>query len=145
MPVGERRTPRALAPVLWTAVAVSIVHYVDNYANHGDYPESSTLPNPSATTIVVAWFAFTAAGLAGYALVRRSSSALGPLLLAVYSGSGLIGIGHYTVAGATDMPWWRQAHVVLDVASGVAVLVVAIAALRSRRPCSSPAAAPPTR
>ena len=36
--------------------------------------------------------------------------------LAVYAISGLVGLGHYTVAGPTDMPWWRQLHVTADIA-----------------------------
>ena len=55
------------------------------------------------------------------------------MLLAFYSGSGLVGIGHYTVPGAMDMPVFRHAHVVADIALGVAMLVfVARAASRSR-------------
>ncbi len=45
--------------------------------------------------------------------------------LAVYSVSGLIGIGHYTVPGAGDMPWWRHVHVVADIVLGLAILVLA--------------------
>lgn len=49
-----------------------------------------------------------------------------------YSVSGLIGIGHYTVEGATDMLWWRQTHVVVDIVCGIAILSFALwAALRA--------------
>jgi hypothetical protein len=126
----HERAVRLLSGILAVAVVVSIVHYTDNYVNFHDYPQSSTLPNPSAGLILASWFAFTAAGLAGYILFRRGSSPLALVLLVVYSGSGLVGIGHYLVPGATSMPWWRQAHVCLDIACGVALFSFAVWAER---------------
>ena len=129
----HRRAVRILGWILAVAVVVSIVHYTDNYVNYHDYPQSSTVPNPSAGLVLGAWFAFTAAGLAGYLLFRRRASDLALVLLAAYSGSGLVGIGHYLVPGATSMPWWRQAHVCLDIACGIAMFSFAIWAVRARR------------
>lgn len=90
--VAQLTPPRGLA----VAVVVSIIHYTDNYVNYHDYPQSRTGPNPSAALVLGSWFAFTAAGLAGYLLFRRTPSNLALILLAAYSGSGLIGIGHYS-------------------------------------------------
>jgi hypothetical protein len=115
------RAVRGLTFVFAFAVVVSIVHYTDNYVNYADYPPPRSAPNPSAGLVIAAWFVFTAAGVAGYLRFRRGPSDLALLLLAVYSGSGLIGIGHYLVPGATSMPWWRQAHVCFDIAAGIAV------------------------
>ena len=129
----HRRTVRALSWIFAVAVLVSIVHYTDNYVNFHDYPQPSSGPKPSAGLVIPVWFAFTAAGLAGYLLFRRRPSDLALVLLAAYSGSGLIGILHYVVPGATSMPWWRQAHVCLDIASGIAVFSFAIWAARARR------------
>lgn len=123
---------RALTLIFWTAVAVSVVHYADNYFNYAQYPRSATLPNPSQALIGVSWFVFTAIGLAGYLLFRRHASDASLLLLALYSGSGLVGIGHYTVAGGFAMPWWRQAHVVIDIACGLAVLGFVVWVVRGR-------------
>jgi hypothetical protein len=124
---------RFLTVLLGIAFVVSVVHYADNYVNYGDYPRSDTLPNPSDVVILASWFAFTAAGLAGYALFRRGPTDLALLLLAVYSGSGLVGIGHYTVAGATGMPWWRQLHIVADIGCGLAILGFALWVVTTRR------------
>lgn len=132
MPVDDRRALRLLGGLLLVAVAVSVIHYVDNVVGYDDYPRSATLPNPSATVIAVSWFAFTAAGVAGYLAFRRGEGRLAAILLALYAGSGLVGIGHYTVAGATGMPWWRQAHVVADIACGIAVLAFAVVVARRR-------------
>jgi len=92
------RATRALTVLFWTAVAVSVVHYADNYVNYEDFPRSSSAPNPSQAAILLAWFAFTAVGVAGYLLFRRGPTTRSLLLLALYSGSGLVGIGHYTGA-----------------------------------------------
>ena len=129
----HRRAVRILSWIFAVAVVVSIIHYTDNYVNYHDYPQSGTLPNPSAALVFGAWFGFTAAGLAGYLFFRRRPSDLAVVLLAAYSGSGLVGIGHYLVPGATSMPWWRQVHVCLDIACGVAMFSFAIWATRARR------------
>jgi hypothetical protein len=127
----HRRAVRILGGIFALAVVVSIVHYTDNYVNYDDYPQATTL-NPSQGLVLGAWFVFTAAGLAGYLLFRRRPSGLALVLLAAYSGSGLVGIGHYLVPGATAMPWWRQVHVSLDIALGIAMFSFAIWAARAR-------------
>lgn len=55
------------------------------------------------------------------------------MCLSVYSGSGLVGIGHYTVPGATDFTWFRQTHIVADILCGVAILAFAVWAVRTFR------------
>ena len=129
----HRRAVQILSVIFAVAVVVSIVHYTDNYVNFSDYPKAPRAVPSSAALVLGAWFAFTAAGLAGYLLFRRSPSNLALMLLAAYSGSGLVGIGHYLVPGATSMPWWRQAHVSLDIACGIAVFSFALWAARARR------------
>jgi hypothetical protein len=129
----HRRAVRILSVIFAVAVVVSIIHYTDNYVNFNDYPQSRASRRvSSAAGVLGAWFGFTAAGLAGYLLFRRAPSNLALILLAVYSGSGLIGIGHYLVPGAISMPWWRQAHVCLDIVCGIAVFSFAMWAVRAR-------------
>ncbi|HEV2075256.1 MAG TPA: hypothetical protein VGR10_03375 [Thermoleophilaceae bacterium] len=129
-----RRVPglMPLLGLLGVAVLVSVVHYVDNVANYADYPQPSSGPAPSRELIAVSWFVFTAFGIAGLGLFARRRFGPAAVALAVYSISGLVGLGHYTVPGATDMPWWRQLHVVADIAAGLAVLAFAVWALRRR-------------
>ena len=130
---------RALSILTWTfllAVVVSVVHYTDNYVNYDDFPLSETVPNPSKTTVLVAWFVFTAFGLAGFLLFRRRRYPLALVCLGVYSGSGLVGIGHYMTEGMTEAVWWRQAHVVADIVLGLSVLAFCLLAAR-RLPMSS--------
>ena len=131
--LAHRRELRLLQVLLGLAVLASIVHYVDNFLNYADYPEPTSGPAPSRTVVGVSWFLFTAFGAAGLVLFARGRIAAAAACLAVYSISGLIGVGHYTVPGAFDMPWWRQAHVVADFSSGVAILAFVVWAVRRER------------
>ena len=136
-PMTETSSPRSTTPLRGTrtillvvaaAVVVSVVHYVDNYVNYDDFPvpgPDATIPAPSDTVVGLAWFVFTAFGAWGVGNLVRGRVVPAVVGLAFYSVSGLIGIGHYTVPGALDMPLWRQAHVVADIALGVAILVLA--------------------
>ena len=128
---------RILLPLLAVAVAISVVHYTDNALNYDAYPQPTTGPAPSQGLIAGAWFGFTALAAAGYVLLRRGRVKAAALCLALYSGSGLVGLGHYTVPGATSMPVWRQAHIVADIACGVAVFAFAL--WLARRPPDRPA------
>jgi hypothetical protein len=127
------RPDKIVAAVVLAAMAVSVVHYTDNYTAYEAYPTSETLPNPSAELIGLAWFAFTAFAVAGLAFLRRGSSTAAAICLAVYSGSGLVGIGHYAAGGTGGFPWWRHAHIAADIALGFAVLACAVYLVRRPR------------
>jgi hypothetical protein len=124
---AKLQTARRILPVVfWTAVVVSIVHYTDNFANYTDYPHGNG-PEPSAWEVLIAWFVFTPIGLAGYTLYRRGQIRRGAMLLMAYSGSGLVGIGHYAlVSGMTAQPAWRQAHVIADILLGACMFAFAL-------------------
>ncbi len=124
------RASALLGALLAVAIAVSVVHYADNFVNFEDFPEPASGPAPTATVIAVSWFVFTAAGLAALVLFRRGHVAAAGAALAFYSVSGLVGLGHYTVPGAGAMPWWRHAHIAADILCGIAVLAFAVWAVR---------------
>ena len=131
--VDLRRAQRLLLALLGVAIAVSIVHYADNYLAYDRYPQSDTLPDPSATTVLVSWFVFTAAGVTGAWLFTRERIIPACVALGIYSGSGLVGVGHYAVGGTSSLAWWRHVHIVTDIACGVALLAFALwAATRFR-------------
>jgi Na+/proline symporter len=127
-----------LAIVLAVAVAISVIHYVDNVVNYDDYPQPTSGSAPSQTLVAISWFGFTAFALGAYLLLVRGRALAAAICLAIYAGSGLVGLGHYTVDGATEMVWWRQAHVVADILCGVAVLAFAAWLARRRQELSSP-------
>src|SRR5690242_17532767 len=134
---------RATRILLWlfgTAVVVSVVHYTDNYVNYDAYPQPAddALLDPSAAVVGGAWFVFTAFGALALWLWFRGRITAASIALTAYSVSGLIGFGHYTVSGATDMVWWRQTHIVADILCGIAIFGFALwMALRGPRPHAS--------
>lgn len=135
---GDLRLLRALFA---TAVAVSVVHYADNVIAYDAYPDPVSGPDPSRGLIAAAWFVLTPIGFWGYRAYRRGRERTGAIALAVYSASGLVGIGHYTVDGATAMPLLRQAHIVADIACGAALAAFAMwTALKSRDARDGPTA-----
>ena len=120
---------RPLLVLMSVAFVVSVVHYIDNTVNYADYPQAepgSRLPNPSQTLVAAGWFIFTAFGLLGLWLFVRGRITAASLTIAVYSGSGLVGFGHYAVPGATDMVWWRQTHVIADIICGLLLFAFAL-------------------
>lgn len=137
--VRRRQALRSLIVLMSVAFVVSVVHYIDNYVNYADYPQlrpGSALPNPSAAVVGASWFVFTAFGAVGLSLFMRGRITAAAIAIAVYSGSGLVGFGHYAVPGATDMIWWRQAHIVADIACGLLLFAFAlwsVIALREER------------
>lgn len=130
LPPPHRR-PAGLRPLLaliTVAFVVSIVHYTDNTINYADYPQSEPggVPNPPDWIIAPSWFVFTAFGVLGLWLFLRGRVAAAAVAVAAYSGSGLIGFGHYAVPGATNMVWWRQAHIIADITCGVLLFAFAM-------------------
>ena len=127
------KATRVLLVLLGVAFVVSVVHYTDNYVNYDDYPQPGDdgLPAPSKTVVGRPGSSSRRPGSSGCGCGPRPDHR-GCLALTGYSVSGLIGFGHYTVEGATDMVWWRQTHVVVDIVCGIAILGFALwAALRA--------------
>lgn len=117
---------RALGYLLATALAVSVVHYVDNVVNYDAFPQFENGPTIGKGLVAFGWFFFTAFGVAAWLLYRSGRVRQGAIALAAYSGSGLVGIGHYLAPGMTDAVWWRQTHVIADILLGFAVLAFAL-------------------
>jgi hypothetical protein len=124
---------RLLNIVFFSAVASSIVHYTDNYLAFERFPQGGPGPDISEDAIWIAWVVFTAFGVAGYVLYRRGDILRGSGLLAAYSVSGLIGLGHYTAPGMSELAWWRYVHIWVDILCGIAVLAFAIWSVRGAR------------
>jgi hypothetical protein len=134
------RETRTLLWLLGAAFVVSVVHYTDNYVNYDHYPQPGpdAVLDPSAAQVGGAWFVFTAFGALGLWLWLRNRTTAACVALTAYSVSGLVGIGHYTVDGATDMVWWRQTHVVADILCGIALFGFAVWTVLSRPARATP-------
>ncbi len=131
--VGNERALKLLNVVFLAALLSSIVHYTDNYLAFDRFPQSDSGPRITKDMVWIAWIVFTTAGVAGYVLYRRGRILLASGLLAFYSISGLIGIGHYTAGGTSALEWWRHAHIGFDFAAGLAMFAFAVWSARTFR------------
>jgi hypothetical protein len=126
---------KTLNIVFFVAVASSIGHYTDNWLAFDRYPNGGPGPEVTANSIWISWILFTAFGVAGYLAYRRGEIRLGAGLLAIYSLSGLISLGHYSAPGMSELAWWRHVNIWVDILCGTAVLAFAVSSVRqSRRP-----------
>ena len=115
------RLERPLLVLLAVAFTVSVVHYGDNAINYDDFPADGALPDPPRWLVTSSWFAFTAAAVGAVVMLARGRVLAGAILLAVYSGSGLVGIGHYPVQGALGIHSRRHLSGAGDIACGLAI------------------------
>ena len=136
---GSEHADRLLRRLLFSAIALSVVHYGDNWINFDRYPTGDTGPQPTQDSIWIAWILFTAAGVAGYVLyTRRRRLVLASLLIAYYSLSGLISLGHYTAPGMSRLAWWRHVFIWVDIALGAAILAFALWSVANRDRLAEP-------
>jgi hypothetical protein len=135
MNAGEIARVRA---VFVTALVLSVVHYIDNTVRYDDYTggKSSFVTRPM---IPLSWVLFVAAGVAGYRALKQGHPTRGGWLLAVYSLSGIVGIGHFTTVSPSDFSAFQLTFIILDFLAGVAVFVVA-----ARVAFAKPVSRPPT-
>lgn len=125
---GEHdRAVRVLTILLGLAIPLSVIHYTDNYTAYEVYPKASAVGIEVTQGLVgISWFVFTFFGLLGYWLYRRGRIVAGCVCLVVYSTTGLISIGHYSVPGMSELAWWRHVSIWIDVTLGAAVLLFAV-------------------
>ena len=125
------RSVTVLRALLGVAVAVSIVHYVDNTARYDDYVQGVSTP-VARWMVPAGWILFTAAGVAGLLLYERGRYGPAAGLLAFYSVSGLIGFAHYQSISPTDFDTVQNTFIVLDIACGASILAFAVWTARRR-------------
>lgn len=124
------RSVLVLRALLGLAIAVSIVHYIDNTVRYDHYVQGTSTP-VDRWMVPAGWVLFTAAGLAGLVLYQRRRYGPACLLLAFYSVSGLIGFAHYQSLSPSDFDALQNTFIVLDIACGASILAFAAwAALR---------------
>ena len=121
--------------VLLAAIAISIVHYADNYLNFDDYVDKTLRLDDLASGgtpafitkagIPVSWVLFTAAAGGAYLLLRRGRRTLAAALLGLYSISGLIGVFHYADVPPGDFDLYQNVFIISDTLLGIAVAVMA--------------------
>jgi hypothetical protein len=125
---------RTIRNLLAVAIPLSLVHYTDNAVNYDVYPKGSVGPVDITQTVVwVSWLVFAAAGIAGYLLYRAGTTIPGLVLIAVFSGSGLISLGHYSVPGMSKVEAWRHVFIWVDILWGAAIFGFTLWAVQANR------------
>ena len=121
--------------VFGTALLLSLVHYIDNTVRYDDYTggKSSFVTRPM---IPLSFVLFVAAGIAGYRALQHGDRTKGGWLLAIYSISGLVGVGHFTTVSPSDFSAFQLTFIVLDFLAGLAVFVLAAKAVNQPRTTS---------
>ena len=113
------------------ALSLSVVHYIDNTVRFDDYTGGRS-GFVTQAMIPISWVLFTAAGVAGYRLLKQGNRGLGGSLFGVYSVSGLIGIFHYTTVSPRDFSAFQNTFIGLDFLAGLAVFVLAVRIVTTR-------------
>ena len=125
--------------VFVTALLLSVVHYIDNTVRFEDYTGGKASDGfITRPMIPLSWVLFTVAGVAGYRALLQGNRALGGALLAVFSVSGLIGVGHFTTVSPSDFSAFQNTFIALDFLAGLAVFVVALRIIATRGTVSRP-------
>ncbi|MFJ8915524.1 hypothetical protein [Amycolatopsis sp. NPDC102389] len=113
----------ALRPILAFTLLSTTLHYAHNVIRAADYPQIEGIPvGVAATLVAVAYFVFTAFGLAGYRDYLRGRYWRALAFLMVYSLSGLASLGHFLVA-VPQIPAFWFATIYTDTASALALWV----------------------
>jgi len=122
----DRPIQDRLAPIIvWSAIAISVVHYTDNTLRFDDYPPGDDgWLNPPL--VVFFWALFTAAGLFGLALYRRRQYLSAAALFVFCSVGGLISPLHYTEGQLHDFDAFQHVNITLDFIAGLALFSFAV-------------------
>ena len=131
---------RWLLPALLGYAAASVFHHGHNAAHLAAYPNLP--PWLSAAEVYVAWGVTTAAGVAGYLLLRAGLAVAGLAVLALYAAAGLGGLDHYARAPFAAHSAMMNLSIGCEVATALLLLgVIAaqlVALLRGRQRASLP-------
>ena len=120
--------------IVFPAIAVSVVHYTDNYTAYEAYPTSDSpaqsLAGPDRLRLVLLHRLRGRRALLPppRQFARRRHQPRGLLGKRVSSASGIMAAG-----GTGDFPWWRHGHIVADILLGVAVFASALYLVRRER------------
>jgi hypothetical protein len=119
--------------VVIAAIVLTGFHFTDNAVSIDDYPAPSWQPDWFEWVVVLSWFLFTAIGIAGYRAYKRGDFSRAHVLLIIYSYTGFVSLGHFTVGGPDELTTRGLVSVIIDAFVGAAVLGVALWSIRARR------------
>jgi hypothetical protein len=126
-------SPATVRSVVLGTVAVSLFHFTDNTVNVDTYPKASWQPDWFAVVVAVAWFVYTAVGVAGYRLYGRGRFGAAHACLLIYGYLVLGSLGHFLAGPPGDLTTRGLVSVFVDAAAGSAVIAVTMWSIVARR------------
>jgi hypothetical protein len=109
----------------------SLIHFSHNAAYIAYYPNMPAWV--TGEDVYLVWFAISGVGLAALACFGARWRTVGAILLAVYGGLGLDGLGHYALALCSEHTLAMNLTILFEVAAGAALAIAsAVFAVRLR-------------
>jgi len=125
---------RLLRWLIGFSVLSTAIHFTHNFFYVDEYPQASYTSNTlTQVGVIVLWPLLTAAGLYGYQLYKQGRYTRANLLIALYSGLGLITPLHFT-AGNPDIPTFFYITIFTDGLAGLFLLLFALYSVRDPLP-----------
>jgi len=110
--------------------AASLVHFIHNAELIAHYPGLPT--SWTREGVYLAWLGMTAVGVCGWWVLSRGYPVAGLLVLAGYALLGLDSLGHYALAPFSAHSTAMHVTILLEVAAGASVLVLALRLIVAR-------------
>lgn len=130
------RRPPSASTVRWAVlgtIAVSLFHFTDNAVNVDTYPKAGWQPDWFEVVVAVAWFAYTAVGIAGYRFYRQGRFRPAHACLVVYGYLVISSLGHFLYGSPDELTARGLISVLVDVAAGSVVIALAVWSILARR------------
>ena len=120
-------------------VALSLFHFTDNAINVDTYPKAGWQPDWFDVVVVVAWFLYTAVGVAGLLLYQRERFRAAHAGLIIYGYLVASSLGHFLYGSPDELTTRGLISVFVDAAAGLVVIAVAVWSILARRREPAPA------
>jgi hypothetical protein len=136
--------PPSASIVRWVVlgtVALTLFHFTDNAVNVDTYPKAGWQPDWFDVVVAVAWFAYTAVGVAGYRLYENGRFRAAHACLLIYGYLVISSLGHFLYGSPDELTTRGLISVFVDVAAGSVVIAVALWSVLARRARAPRAAA----
>jgi hypothetical protein len=128
--------PPTVATVRWLVLgttAVSLFHFTDNAINVDTYPKAGWQPDWFPVLVVIAWFLYTAVGVAGWHLYERGRFRAANACLLIYGYLIVSSVGHFLYGSPDEFTTRGLISVFIDIAAGLLAMAVALWSMLARR------------
>ena len=132
-------SPATVRWVVLGTVAVTLFHFTDNAINVDTYPKAGWQPAWFEVVVVVAWFLYTAIGIAGWRLYEQGRFGRAHVFLLLYGYAVISSLGHFLYGSPSELTTRGLISVFVDTAAGLLVIAVTAWSMAARR-ASAPGA-----